>query len=108
MNKRLFLSRKMISRKNLVLMLFKQKQPQAKVTSDFLDYHNDICPGCNKALKVSNNTVNLGTISICYLEKRNLGVLYGLCKNCEKDLYANKVDTISSNAGDYIEKTLFN
>lgn len=62
---------------------------------DYLDYHNHICPSCQKEMKIerhSNTVKNLGAIGMGFHEKLQLIYPYAVCKTCSKQVHANKAD----------------
>lgn len=73
--------------KNMQLEVLKKDYSDLEVVTDFLDYHNNVCPRCETNLKVYNNTIkNLGGVSVFVIPTMNKAYLYSMCKSCSKKL----------------------
>ncbi|PDY82747.1 hypothetical protein [Bacillus cereus] len=63
-----------------------------KCDSTYLDYYNDVCPGCQKEMKVVNNTVRqVGAFATGIALKGQYMYPYVLCKECANTKDKTKV-----------------
>lgn len=54
---------------------------------DYLDYHNTICPRCQKEMKVSNGEVkNIGAYGLTVFKKKEMAIPYMICKSCSNKI----------------------
>lgn len=77
-----------------VLICLRRAEDGAKKTSmdynrEFIDYHNDICPCCQKAMKIerhSNTVKNVGFFGLGVYTSIKLVVPYVICKSCVRNI----------------------
>ena len=66
-----------------------KKYLEQGITCDnrYLDYHNTICPRCGNNIKTYRGEVKgIASVSSFLVLEQNKAVLYGLCKDCVKEL----------------------
>lgn len=78
-----------------------------KFNRDFFDYHNTICPRCQKPFRVSNNTVRgVGTLSTFHYTEKGIAYLYAACKDCSTSILAkSKGKKLSTEYSELAQKT---
>ena len=79
-----------------------------ELLTDYLYYHNHICPGCKNEMDTRNGLiVNCGTFSTPVYDSIKKIVPYVLCTNCAETIekHTNNND-ISSNVDKHLEEIL--
>ncbi len=53
---------------------------------EFIKYHNDVCPSCEKKMKIdhSNTVKNVGAIQVSVMTDMKLVIPFAVCKTCSK------------------------
>lgn len=79
---------------------------QYKAITDYLDYHNNICPRCGEEMKIYNNEIkNIGAIGVSVFKKEEVFVPYGICKKCVKNL-SKEADFLKRQKADKLDEIL--
>lgn len=97
--------------KNMQMQSMKNKYPSLEICTDYFDYHNNVCPGCQNELKIYNMTIKrIGAISLFIYTAEKKIYLYAVCKDCSKSLHRpgnfSASSSIAKSIEDYILATL--
>lgn len=79
------------------------KKLNMEYSLEFINYHNDVCPSCQKAMKIDhNNTIkNVGAVQVSIMTDMKLVIPFAICKTCfKKTITQYKAD--SDIVDDYI------
>lgn len=102
--KRLFYDKKILDYIAVTRSLAASLEYQYEDT--YLNYHNHICPGCEKEMKIVNGTVkNIGSVSSGTVKKTRYLYPYVLCTDCV-EIAQNPTKNIGELVERHISKVL--